>query len=135
MYEARAETPCHATESADKVRRAVLNIFPEAQLEGGNEEGIAGHGGTLNRFAELLRRQRIRDSAREVLEGGIQGNRLVFYLNKQAAYAGRVSFSAHAPLGDICVTVVSDDLRGLVRELTSSTRAGGGESRAAAGTK
>ncbi len=57
-----------------------------------------------------------------------RGDRLVFYLNKQAAHAGRVSFSAHAPLGDICVTVVSEDLVGLVEELAPSTvRPGGGQ--------
>ena len=113
------ETPLRPTESPEKVRRAVLNLFPKARLEEG--ESIRGPAGSLDRFAELLRRQRILDSSREVLLGSIRGRRLVFHLNKQAAFAGRVSFSAHAPLGDIRVTVVSDDLRGLVRELAPPT--------------
>ncbi len=130
MYEATVETPLRPTESPEKVRRAVLNLFPKARLEEG--EGIRGPAGSLDRFAELLRRQRIRDSSREVLLGSIRGRRLVFHLNKQAAFAGRVSFSAHASLGDIRVTVVSDDLRGLVRELAPPTiRRGGGEARPA----
>ncbi|MFQ5907335.1 MAG: RNA-binding domain-containing protein [Thermoplasmata archaeon] len=119
MYEAMVETPLRPTESARRVKRAILNIFPEARLE---EEGkIAGDTGSLDHFAELLRRQHIRDSAHELLTGAIRGDRLVFYLNKQAAYAGRVSFSAHAPLGDIRVTVVSEDLRDLIEELAPST--------------
>ncbi len=119
MYEATVETPRRATESAEKVRRAVLNLFPEARLEEG--ESLTGPAGSLDRFAELLQKQRIRDSAREVLLGALRGRHLVFHLNKQAAFAGRVSFSAHAPLGDICVTVVSDDLRGLIEELAPVT--------------
>jgi predicted RNA binding protein with dsRBD fold (UPF0201 family) len=38
----------------------------------------------------------------------VEGNQLVFYLNKQAAYAGHVSFSApdgESPLGPIQVIV------------------------------
>ncbi|MFQ5552108.1 MAG: RNA-binding domain-containing protein [Thermoplasmata archaeon] len=124
MHEALVETPCRATETTGKVQQAVLNIFPGAQLTVG--ERITGRAGSLDRLAELLQRQHIRDSARELLTGSIQGNRLVFYLNKQAAYAGRVSFSAHAPLGDICVTVVSDDLQGLVENLAPSPIRPGG---------
>lgn len=130
MYEATVETPIRPTESASRVRTAVLNLFPEARLEEG--ETLRGSVGSLDRFAELLGRQRIRDSSREILLGSIRGRRLVFHLNKQAAFVGRVSFSAHAPLGDIRVTVVSDDLRGLIQELAPATvRRGGGEARPA----
>ena len=130
MYEATVETPIRPTESASRVRAAVLNLFPEASLEEG--EVLRGPAGSLDRFAELLGQQRIRDSAREILLGSIRGRRLVFHLNKQAAFVGRVSFSAHAPLGDIQVTVVSDDLQSLVQELAPATvRRGGGEARSA----
>lgn len=107
-----------------------MNLFPEARLE--ETETLKGPAGSLDRFAELLRRQRIRDSSREVLLGSIRGRRMVFHLNKQAAFVGRVSFSAHAPLGDIRVTVVSDDLRALVQELAPTrVRRGRGEARPA----
>ncbi|MDX1534097.1 MAG: RNA-binding domain-containing protein [Thermoplasmata archaeon] len=126
MYEATIKTPLRPTESAEKVARAVRNVFPEAQLEG--EAALHGPAGSLDHFAELLRRQRIRDAAREVLQGAIRGNRLEFHLNKQAAFVGRISFSAHAPLGDIQVVLAAEDLRGLVQELTSTTiGTGGGE--------
>ncbi len=101
------------------MRQAILNIFPEARL--GGDHGTAGDAVSLDHFAELLRRQHIRDAAHDLLTGAVRGDRMVFYLNKQAAYAGRVSFSAHAPLGDVCVTVVSENLRGLIEELTPST--------------
>lgn len=130
MYQARVEAPCRATERGERVKAAILNIFPEAQLAEGHP--FVGEAGSLRRFAELLRTQRIRDSARELLIGAIRDDQLVFYLNKQAAYAGKVSFSAYAPLGDICVTVTSDRLRDLVEELAPPVRRRGrGEARSA----
>jgi len=63
---------------------------------------------SLERFRMILQRDRIRAAARSVLRRSVEGNRIVFYLNKQAAYAGHVSFSApegESPLGPIQVIV------------------------------
>ncbi len=106
------ETPCHPTESPAEVRKALLNLFPDAELTEG--EVVAGEARSLERFAELLRAQHIRSSAREVLAGAARGNRIVFHLSKQAAWAGRVSFSALSPLGDILVTVEAEDVEALL---------------------
>lgn len=102
------EAPCHPTESPAEVRRAILNLFPDAQLTEGEE--VVGEVHSLDRFAELLREQQIRTAAREVLAGAVRGRRLIFHLGKQAAWAGRVSFSALSPLGDILVTVDAEDV-------------------------
>jgi predicted RNA binding protein with dsRBD fold (UPF0201 family) len=111
----RLEAPCRPTESPSKVRLAILNIFPDAELE--ENDLIRGEARSLHRLSELLRGQRIRDSAREVLMGSIRGNRVVFHINKQAAFAGRVSFSAHSSLGDILVAIEVDDPRQVVDQL------------------
>ncbi len=110
------EAPCNPTESPSKVKMAILNLFPDARLVEG--EVISGEAESLERFAELLRTQRIRASAREVLLGAIGGNRIVFHLNKQAALAGKVSFSALSPLGDILVTIEGEDVDEVVELLT-----------------
>jgi predicted RNA binding protein with dsRBD fold (UPF0201 family) len=63
---------------------------------------------SLERFRMILQRDRIRAAARSVLRRSVEGNRILFYLNKQAAYAGHVSFSApegESPLGPIQVIV------------------------------
>ena len=63
---------------------------------------------SLERFRMILQRDRIRAAARSILRRSVEGNRIVFYLNKQAAYAGHVSFSApegESPLGPIHVIV------------------------------
>jgi len=47
----------------------------------------------------------------------MEGNRLVFYLNKQAAYAGHVSFSApegESPLGPIQVIIETENTDQLI---------------------
>ena len=67
---------------------------------------------SLERFRMIIQRDRIRAAARSVLRRSVEGNRLVFYLNKQAAYAGHVSFSApegESPLGPIQVIVETED--------------------------
>ena len=67
---------------------------------------------SLERFRMILQRDRIRAAARSVLRRSVEGNRIVFYLNKQAAYAGHVSFSApegESPLGPIQVIVETEN--------------------------
>jgi predicted RNA binding protein with dsRBD fold (UPF0201 family) len=67
---------------------------------------------SLERFRMILQRDRIRAAARSVLRRSVGSNRIVFYLNKQAAYAGHVSFSApegESPLGPIQVIVETEN--------------------------
>jgi uncharacterized protein len=76
---------------------------------------------SLERFRMILQRDRIRAAARSVLRRSVEGNRLFFFLNKQAAYAGHVSFSApegESPLGPIQVIVETEDPELLINWLT-----------------
>ena len=76
---------------------------------------------SLERFKMILQRDRIRAAARSVLRRSLDGNRLIFFLNKQAAYAGHVSFSApegESPLGPIQVTVETENPALLINWLT-----------------
>ena len=75
---------------------------------------------SLERFRMILQRDRIRAAARSVLRRSVDGNRLVFFLNKQAAYAGHVSFSApegESPLGPIQVVVETESPEQLINWL------------------
>ena len=72
---------------------------------------------SLERFRMILQRDRIRAAARSILKRSVEGNRIVFYLNKQAAYASHVSFSApegESPLGPIQVVVETENLDELI---------------------
>ena len=76
----------------------------------------------LFKFRRLLSLDRIRDAARKVLFGGLRGKNIRFYLNKQVAFAGHVSFCeevAESPLGSLIVTIECEDPRLLIDWLTS----------------
>ena len=119
------------TEDSNKVQVAVQRILGPIHLEKIDEEDRAYLKGTaegleqLLAFQELLRKERIRDAARRVLLSGLGGNKTVtFYLNKQAAYAGHISFSqpeGESPLGPIQVEVHCDNPRKLIDWLTPKT--------------
>jgi hypothetical protein len=120
------EVEINPTESEDKVKRAVENIFGiipvqikpsrKGSLMVAKAEGLEA----LTKFYNLLRRERIRSAARAVLFEGLNGNVISFCLNKQVAYAGHVSFSeevAESPLGPIKVRIKCKNPRELINWL------------------
>jgi len=124
------EADINPTEDPEKVRRAVENILGNAEFEVRQQKrgsllvakakGIDG----LTQFQNLLRRERIRDAARGVLFGGLSKGSIVFYLNKQVAYVGHISFSqptAESPLGPIKVQIHCDNPRELIEWLAPKT--------------
>lgn len=119
---------CFPTEDRDKVVGAIKSLFPDFVAEGGDP--VTGSAGSMERFAEILKRQRIRSAARAAMRRGIQADRIAFALNKQVAAAGKISFSeeAHA-LGDIEVTIITSDPDRVIDEVAPRPEAGVGEGR------
>jgi predicted RNA binding protein with dsRBD fold (UPF0201 family) len=124
------EVDVNPTESEEKVRRAVWNLFgdmPTSLKPARRGDVLVGEGKSrevLVTLRNLLKRDRIRDAARKVLYHSLRGNTFTIYLNKQAAFAGHVSFSeaeAESPLGPIRVTVQSEDPDALLDWLASKT--------------
>jgi len=126
----QVEVEINLTEDQEKVKRAVENILGNAEFEIKQQrqgsllvakaEGMDG----LTKFYNLLRRERIRDATRGVLFGGLSGKSIVFYLNKQVAYVGHISFSqptAESPLGPIKVQIQCDNPRELIEWLAPKT--------------
>jgi len=126
----RVETEVNLTEDLEKVKRAVENMFSVADFEVkpgekgslllAKTKGMEG----LTKLYNLLRRERIRDAARGVLFKGLSENSITFYLNKQVAYAGHISFCqpvAESPLGPIKVQITCDKPKELIEWLTPRT--------------
>lgn len=124
------EAEVNPTESEEKVKRAVENIFGNVQTRiqstskgailTAEAEGLE----SLTKLYNLLRRERIRDAARGVLFEGLKGNAITFFLNKQVAYAGHISFSkevAESPLGPIKVKIKCENPRQLIDWLAPKT--------------
>jgi len=130
--EVLVETPVFPTEDPEKVRKAVENVLFGGEFELKPAPSGLGHvlvarasgREALSKLRALIRIERISDAARSVLLSGIQGDTLVFYLNKQAAYVKHISFSepsGESPLGPIRFEVRCPDPRELVDWLAPST--------------
>lgn len=124
----RVEAEVNPTEDPVKVRTAVENVFGNVESETQKEGTLLVVKATgrepLSKLYNLLRRERIRDAARGALFQGLGEKSIVFYLNKQVAYAGHVSFSepeAESPLGPIRVQIQCNDPRELIEWLAPRT--------------
>ena len=118
------------TEDLEKVKKAVKNIFGNMEFEVTHEKrgsllvaramGIDG----LTKLRDLLQRERIRDAARGVFFERLSKKSLVFYLNKQVAYVGHISFSApvgESSLGPIKVQIRCGSPQELIKWLAPKT--------------
>ena len=116
------------TENPEKVARAVKNIFPRLTVklvsrDGENRVEAEGEGKeSLERLKRILSSRRIRTAARVVMLQGKSERGITFYLHKQAAFAGQVSFcesSRESPLGPIRVTLGGNNPEEVVEWLTA----------------
>ncbi|HLC00173.1 MAG TPA: RNA-binding domain-containing protein [Candidatus Bathyarchaeia archaeon] len=122
------ETEINPTEAEEKVKTAVANLFGAIAIKTepshvrsmltaearGREAMIS--------FRNVLRRDRVRDAARRVFYAGSREKSIIFFLNKQVAFAGHVSFSqetGESPLGPIKVVIECENPRELVVWLTT----------------
>lgn len=120
------EVEVNPTESEDKVKKAVENFFGNIALKirerGKGRLLVAEDQGreTLDKLYELLRKEQICNAARGILFGGLHGDTIRFSLNKQAAYAGHISFSTNlseSPLGPIEVQLMCKNPRKVINWL------------------
>jgi predicted RNA binding protein with dsRBD fold (UPF0201 family) len=128
----RAETPLNPTEDPEKVLRAIRNLLPNctpaitrADERHAKLEGSVTSLEDLNNIKSLLRQEAIRDAARKILFKSISGSSIIVHLNKQAAFAGKVSFCERydeSPLGPITLTITTGNPEQLVDWLAPSSR-------------
>jgi predicted RNA binding protein with dsRBD fold (UPF0201 family) len=124
-----AKTLVQPTEDEAKVERALLKLFPSSRID-----RIAGQDETvilsiresglepLANLRNLIKQERIRSAARAVLIRNIRGRRIQIYLNKQAAFMGRVSFCepiGESPHGPISVELDCDNPLSVIDYLAS----------------
>ncbi len=124
------EAEVYPTEDEEKVKAAIGNIVgnptftSSPAFRGSTLKAEATGQESLTKFRNMLRNDRVRDAARKLLYRAIDGNKISFYLNKQVAYAGHVSFSeesGESPLGPLRVTIETDSPTQLVEWLAEKT--------------
>ena len=124
------EAEVNPTEADQKVKIAVANIFGDlpavvtpCQIGSVLTAQAQGLDALVN-FRDLLRRDRVRAAARKVLFTRLEGTKIIFFLNKQAAFANHASFSqetGESPLGPIKVTIDCQNPRELIDWLAPRT--------------
>ena len=114
-------TPLRPTEDPEKVRAAILNLFPESEITTDTNEVVAKTA-SLERFMTLIRNQKILDSIRSKLVHAMQPGSTVISLNKQAAFVKHVSLSeGKAALGNMEVTIEAEDIERLIDSVAPRT--------------
>lgn len=129
-----AEAKVNPTEDEKKVEQALNNIFPSAPVERMLKPDevtvlkVHGEGLEFMRMLRsLIKQEQIRSAARSILLSSAWGSPFRFWINKQAAFAGRVSFCApegESPLGPITIQVDATDTESVVDYLASSPQVG-----------
>jgi predicted RNA binding protein with dsRBD fold (UPF0201 family) len=121
------ETEVNLTEAEEKVKVSLANVFgsfsiiSEPSSMGSLLVAEVKGREALDNFRNLLRRNRIRNAARKVFFAGLRGNTISFFLNKQVAFAGHISFAqetGESPLGPIKVVIECENPRDLIDWLT-----------------
>ena len=127
VIDVRIEAPVQPTEVTERVAEAIRTIFPDADIEPG-EDRITAETHDLSHFRRRLFEQRILDTARGVFFDRKGPNGFSFELKKQAALQDVVNFSVGNPaeLGDIqvAVTVREPDVETVIDYLAPATEDG-----------
>jgi predicted RNA binding protein with dsRBD fold (UPF0201 family) len=121
------EVKINPTESEDKIKDIIKNIFGDETsiqikpLPIGAQLIVKVK--TLEKFRDLIKREQIRNAARKIFFEGLNKKIITFYLNKQVASVGHISFSnavAESPLGSVKVQINSENPLEFIDWLTSS---------------
>lgn len=108
------------SEDEEKVRSAVMNIFPDAELSLNN--GVLEGTASLDRFSKAIRKQEILDATRAIMVMNVRGDTTYVNLNKQVATVNKVSFADRNPvLGAIEVRIQDDDIMALIDKVAPIT--------------
>jgi predicted RNA binding protein with dsRBD fold (UPF0201 family) len=124
----RVQSVVNPTEDEKKVERAMRNLFPSGRMEKVEGEDrdrlrLQSEGlEALTTLRNLIKQERIRSAARSILLKQTRGGRIEFYVNKQAAFVGRVSFCepvGESPNGPISVEVQTSEPESVLNFLAS----------------
>ncbi len=115
----RVECQVNPSEDPAKVVRSVKNVISNSspELTDGTVRVVTKNPAALSIIYEQVRSRRIIGVFRKALLNNMIAKSTWFYLNKQAAYVGRVSIceeESESPLGPIKVTLTSNELESLI---------------------
>ena len=121
------KTPVHPTEDKGKVGQCLKNILDKPVIEEEDNYLVvrSEQQQILSTIRAKLGQQRIGNTARTIFLKNSSPSTFEFYLNKQAAFTGRVNFVTNLDqedyLGPITVTVTTEEVQTIIDWLAGST--------------
>ena len=103
------------SEDTDKIQTAISNIFPQSTIKIENFSIVAESTTleSLEKIYEIIHSNKSQNTYRRALEKNLENQSTWFYLNKQAAFAGKIVIceeSNESPLGPIKVVFTSSNI-------------------------
>ncbi|MBT8251906.1 MAG: hypothetical protein HKM23_01010 [Nitrosopumilus sp.] len=103
------------SEDSQKIINTISNIFPLSNIEFQNFSVVASSRDlrSFEKIYEAIHNKRSQKTYRKYLEKNYENSSTWFYLNKQAAYVGKIAIceqDEESPLGPIKVVISSPDL-------------------------
>ena len=117
-----ARAKVNPTEDMDKVIKAISNIFKFDELEIGDGYVIVtGERESLFDLRESLKIRKIRTTAQRMFLNGIEGDKIIFSLSKQAALVSTPNFVDRemSVLGEIDVNIQTDNIERFIEWMTA----------------
>lgn len=124
-----ADAAVEPTEDEKKVERVLTKIFPAGRVERRTNQGVTvglvvrGNGlDFLANLRNLIRQERIRTTARAIFLRNATDQILRIYLNKQAAFMGRISFCApvgESPHGPLSIRIETGEMQTVIDYLAA----------------
>ena len=103
------------SEEPNKIKTALRNVFPNSTVK---TENFSVHGSSndlnsLEKIYEIIHSKQSQKTYRRNLEKNLENDTTWFYLNKQAAFVGKIAICEEAgesPLGPIKVVLTSPQI-------------------------
>ena len=107
------------SEDPNKIKTAISNIFPNSILKNENFSihALSNDLNSLEKIYEIIHAKQSKKTYKRNLEKNLENNTTWFYLNKQAAFAGKIAICEEAdesPLGPIKVVLTSSNIDGII---------------------
>lgn len=105
----------NSSEDPYKIKTAITNIFPYSTIDIENFSVNASSKdlNSLEKIHEIIHSKQSQKTYRRNLEKNLDNNTTWFYLNKQAAFVGKIAIceeSSESPLGPIKVIISSSEI-------------------------
>lgn len=116
--------PVNPSESPDKIKKAISNIFPNSTInfEKFSVSAQSNNLNSLEKIYETIHSKKSQKTYKRNLEKNLRSDSTWFYLNKQAAFVDKIAICEEAdesPLGPIKVILISSNINKIIDWMVS----------------